>query len=315
MKNLDLRFVQNLSPFLERIEQRKILIDRARPLPVSALERVRHDLSLEWTYNSNSIEGNSLTLAETKIVLEEGMTIGGKSLREHFEAINHSSAISYLEEIISDDYQLRSIDILNIHSLILKNIDDQFGGRIRNGMVRIVGANFTPPSPDKLSDLLDDLIEYVNTNEMHLPIPVLSVILHHQLIWIHPFFDGNGRTARLVMNLLLMKYGYPPAIILKNDRKKYYNALNSANNGEYAKLSLLILQALERSLNMYINIVPGAYSTFHSIADIAQEPDVPYGMEYISLLARTGKINAHKEGRNWLTTKEAVLSYANAIQK
>ena len=116
------------------------------------------------------------------------------------------------------------------------------------------------------------------------------------------------------MNLLFMKHGFPPAIILKNDRKKYYTALNLANNGDYSKLYLLILQAIERSLNIYIQIIPKAYEVYESISTIANDPEVPYGMEYISLLARTGKIDAFKEGRNWVTTKNAVMTHHRAKQ-
>jgi len=111
------------------------------------------------------------------------------------------------------------------------------------------------------------------------------------------------------MNLLLMRCGFPPAIILKNDRKKYYEALNQANNGNYQKLMLLMCQALERSLNIYLNAMPDNNTDFQIISDIVSEPNSPYGQEYISLLARTGKIDAYKEGRNWYTTKEAIEDY------
>lgn len=123
------------------------------------------------------------------------------------------------------------------------------------------------------------------------------------------FFDGNGRTVRLAMNLLLMKEGFPPAIILKNDRKKYYDALNSANNGNYQKLTLLMSQALERTLNIYISVLPESDTNYLEVSKLVEEEDLPYGQEYISLLARQGKIDAYKEGRNWLTSKEAVANY------
>jgi Fic family protein len=309
MKNITLNFLENMYPMLERIQQKKQLIEKARPLPTSAIQRIKHDMSLEWTYNSNSIEGNTLTLAETRVVLEDGLTIGGKSLSEHFETINHDKAITYLEEIVHPDYRIRMVDLMHIHELIMTNIDKEYAGRVRNGMVRIVGANFIPPSPDKVSDLLMELIDFVNNNPLILDPAVLAAIFHHRFVWIHPFFDGNGRTGRLAMNLLLMQYGYPPAIILKNDRAKYYTALNAANKGDYEKITLMVLQALERSLNMYINIIPDAYQEYQNISAIVEEEDIPYGIEYISLLARTGKIDAYKEGRNWVTSKNAVLDY------
>ena len=310
MWNFNLDNLKELQPLIDRLYEKKAKIDSSRPLPNSALQRIKTDLSLEWTYNSNSIEGNTLNLQETQMVLQEGMTIKGKSLREHFEVFNHEKAINYLYTLVEESYQLRSIDILSLHGLVLRSIEDDFAGRIRNGGVRIVGANFIPPNANKVSDLLDELINFVNNNPLSLNDMVLTTIFHHKLVWIHPFFDGNGRTVRLAMNLLLMRKGFPPAIILKTDRKKYYESLNQANKGNYHKLCLLMLQAVERSLNMYINALPGNhYGDYESIACIVAEPDIPYGQEYVSLLARQGKIDAHKEGKDWLTTKKAVKEY------
>jgi len=113
------------------------------------------------------------------------------------------------------------------------------------------------------------------------------------------------------MNLLLMKQGFPPAIILKNDRKKYYEALNQANKGNYKKLMLLMCQAAERTLNIYISALPDSEYDYKFISDIVEEPGMPYGQEYLSLLVRQGKIDAHKEGRNWVTTKKAIEDYIN----
>jgi len=308
-------YKEELFTILERIDKKRALLEKARPLPSSAIARVKQDLALEWTYNSNGIEGNSLTLAETRVVLEDGMTVGGKSLREHFETLNHEKAIGFLESLLVKDYVLRPIDILSIHELVLHQIDDDFAGRLRNGMVRILGANFTPPAPSMVSDYLDELVSYVVDNPDGLHPLLMTAVFHHRLVWIHPFFDGNGRTARLAMNLVLLKVGFPPAIILKNDRKKYYQALNLANKGEISKLALMIMQAAERSLNMYLNNIPDAYGDYKCIADLVKEEELPYGMEYISLLARRGEINAHKEGRKWYSTKKDILEYAAARGK
>jgi Fic family protein len=316
MWKIDLGYRAEFQSTFERLYQKKQDLQTCRPLPNIALNKIRESLSIEWTYNSNSIEGNTLNLRETQMVLQEGITIKGKSLREHFETHNHDKAIDYLFSIINDDYVLRSIDILSLHALVLRSIEEDFAGRIRNGGVRISGANFVPPNANKVSDLLDELIDFVNTNPLELNAIELSAIFHHKLVWIHPFFDGNGRTVRLAMNLLLMRCGFPPAIILKNDRKKYYEALNQANNGNYQKLMLLMCQALERSLNIYLNAMPDCDTDFQKISDIVSEPSSPYGQEYVSLLARTGKIDAYKEGRNWYTTKEAVEDYiANRKRK
>ncbi len=309
MWNIDLSYREELQSTFERLYHKKQHLQSSRPLPAIALNKIKESLSIEWTYNSNSIEGNTMSLRETQMVLQEGITVKGKSLREHFETHNHDKAIDYLYSIINEAYTLRSIDILSLHGLVLRSIEEDFAGRIRNGGVRITGANFTPPNANKVPDLLDELIDFINTNPLNLNAIELATIFHHKLVWIHPFFDGNGRTVRLSMNLLLMRCGFPPAIILKNDRKKYYEALNQANNGNYQKLTLLMCQSLERTLNIYINALPDTDTEYVEISNLVQEPNMPYGQEYISLLARTGKIDAYKEGRNWLTTREAIEDY------
>jgi len=316
MWNIDLTYREEFQSTFDRLYDKLAVLNQNRPLPHSAISKIKESLSIEWTYNSNSIEGNTLSLRETQMVLQDGITVKGKSLREHFEAKNHEHAINYLYQIISDDYVLRSIDILSLHGLVLRTIEDDFAGRIRNAGVRITGANFVPPNAHKVSNFLDELIQFVNKNPLQLNDIELATIFHHKLVWIHPFFDGNGRTVRLAMNLLLMRRGFPPAIILKNDRKKYYDALNQANNGNYQKLTLLMCQALERTVNIYLTSIPSDNDEeYQSIANIVSEPNTPYSQEYVSLLARQGKIDAYKEGRNWVTTKKAINEYINNRQR
>jgi Fic family protein len=315
MWNIDTKYREELQSTFDRLYDKMAVLKKSRPLPNIALQKIKESLSIEWTYNSNSIEGNTLTLQETQMVLQEGITVKGKSLREHFEAKNHEKAINYLFSIVDDSYEIRAIDILSIHSLVLNMIEEDFAGRIRNGGVRISGANFVPPNANKVSDLLDELIYFVTTNPMQLNDIELATIFHHKFVWIHPFFDGNGRTVRLAMNLLLMRKGFPPAIILSNDRKKYYDALNQANNGNYQKLMLLMCQAQERTLNIYLSSLPDNDYDFQEISNIVSEPNSPYGQEYVSLLARQGKIDAHKEGRNWYTTKKAIEDYIENRQR
>ena len=306
---LNTGYRQDLGVTFERLFDKVQVLKKARPLPNIALQKIKEALSIEWTYNSNSIEGNTLSLRETQMVLQEGVTIKGKSLREHFEAKNHEHAIDYLYTLVNDDYVLTGKDILSLHGLVLRSIEDDFAGRLRNAGVRISGANFIPPNARKVSQLFDELVDFVITNPLKLNSIELATFFHHKFVWIHPFFDGNGRTVRLVMNLILMKEGFPPAIILKNDRKKYYEALNQANNGNYSKLMLLMCQALERTLNIYLSALPDNDDEYKPISDIVEEPGVSYGQEYVSLLARQGKIDAHKEGRNWYTTKKAIDNY------
>jgi Fic family protein len=154
------------------------------------------------------------------------------------------------------------------------------------------------------------LITWLNAQKNKTNIIELSALLHHKLVHIHPFFDGNGRTARLTMNLLLMQVGYPLVIILKNDRKKYYDVLDKADSGKYEPLVKFIAQAIERSLDIYLKTLTPANSKqekFLTLGDTAK--NTTFSAKYLNLLARQGKLEAHKEGRDWLTTKEAVERY------
>jgi Fic family protein len=300
------------SKIINRILAKKKQLDGHRPLSKSVLNNLNESLSLEWTYNSNAIEGNSLTLRETGLVLREGITISGKSLREHFEAKNHEKAIQLLEQKVLPSYQLSENDIFELHAMILASIEDEFAGRYRNGQVRITGANFIPPNALKVPELMAEFVGWINGNPEKLDIITLTARLHHRFVWIHPFFDGNGRTGRLIMNLWLMKYGFPPAIILKNDRKKYYDALDQANNERYEKLILIIAQAAERSLDIYLEAVEAGVDTeYLPLREIAKRTG--YEQDYLSLLARRGEIDAYKRGRNWVSTLKSIKDYQDKL--
>ena len=300
---------EGLEESLKRISTKKQTLDAKRPIPSYALQKIKESITLEWTYNSNSIEGNTLSLNETKLILEDGITIKGKSLREHFEAVNHQEAIELIENLAAKNTPITGKVIHDVHALILQKIEKEYAGRYRNSGVRISGANFVPPNALKVPTLMDELIEWLYDVHPTIHIAVKAALFHHRFVWIHPYFDGNGRTVRLIFNLLLMREGFPPAIILRNDRKKYYDALNKANSGDYSKIVLVVIQAIERSLDIYLSNLNNTYEEYQSIANIAEDPEIPYGQEYISLLARQGKIDAFKEGRNWLTTKDAVQKH------
>ena len=209
----------------ETIDSLKNKLDAQRPLPSSVVKNLQEDLILRWTYHSNAIEGNTLTLLETKVVLE-GITVGGKALREHFEAINHRNAIYYVEDIIKKEEPFSEWQIRNFHQLILKNIDDDTAGRYRQQNVLISGATNTPPDYTLLNDKMAHFVDWYNSesNQLH-PIERAAKV-HADFVGIHPFIDGNGRTSRLLMNLELMKAGYPPCVITVENRLAYYEALD-----------------------------------------------------------------------------------------
>ena len=209
----------------EQADKLKNILDGFRPLDPYILKNLVEDLIIRWTYHSNAIEGNTLTLLETKVVLE-GITVGGKNLREHFEAINHKDAILYVQEIIQNKEPLSEWQIRNIHQLVLKQIDDENAGRYRKNNVIITGARHFPPDILVFEQQMQELmVWYDNSQNLH-PIE-RACHLHAVFVGIHPFVDGNGRTSRLLMNFELMKSGYPPCIIKVEDRLKYYSALDA----------------------------------------------------------------------------------------
>lgn len=290
----------------QRIIIKKKELDAIRPLPKSVLENLRKQFAIELAYNSNAIEGNTLTLRETKLVIEEGITIKGKPIREHFEAINHQKAFEFLESIVNKTTKISEDVIKNIHKIILTGIEDEYAGKYRDVNVRILGAVKSPPRFEKVPDKMMEFIENINKNLEHFNVIELAAFLHYKLVEIHPFIDGNGRTSRLLMNLFLMNNGYPITMVLKVDRKKYYDRLRKADLGDLKPFIDFIARNVERSLDLYLDAFKKG-PEFISLEDASK--GTPYSQEYLSLLARRGKIEAHKLGRNWFIKKEAIKRY------
>lgn len=235
----------------EKLDQLKTKLDTHRPLPQSVVENLHENLVLNWTYHSNAIEGNTLTLKETKVALE-GITIGGKTLREHFEAINHREAIWYVEELVQQQTVLTEWHIKQLHSLVLQNIDKNSAGQYRKVNVIISGATHTPPDSLLVSEQMQGMMEWYQTEAQALHPVERAARLHGELVKIHPFTDGNGRTSRLVMNLVLMQAGFPAALIEVNQRLDYYQALDKAHTtGDYGDFIELVAGCVEKSFEPY----------------------------------------------------------------
>ncbi len=206
---------------------------------------------MRWTFNSNAIEGNTLTLLETKVALE-GITVGGKTLREHFEALNHRDAILFIDEIVRQREPFSLWQIRQIHSLILKNIDDANAGVWRRINVVIAGADHVPPDflhvPEQMEQLADWYAQNVET--LH---PVeLAARLHVELVRIHPFVDGNGRTARLLINQELIRTGFPAVVLPVSRRLEYYQMLDAAHTRQqYGPLINMLAELVEQGFRPY----------------------------------------------------------------
>lgn len=228
-----------------------------KPLNQTQLHKLKEYFNISYTFESNRIEGNTLSLQETHLVVNEGITIGGKSMREHLEAVNHSEAIDYIEKLIRDEIDFGKRVLMDLHYLILKGIDKENAGSFRKVPVRISGSRHEPPQPYLVDKLMEDYFIYYTSNKNKLHPVILAIELHERLVSIHPFIDGNGRTSRLVMNLILMKNGYSIAN-LKGDlssRISYYKALEEVQiNNNPEVFYHLVLDVLKSSLESHIEM-------------------------------------------------------------
>lgn len=246
----------NLQAHLAEIDALKTRLDALRPLPLATLRSLHEDLVLRWTYHSNAIEGNTLTLMETRIILQDGLTIGGKKLREHFEAINHRDAIEYIIKIVAGEEPLSEWQIRNIHHLVLKNIDDDSAGRYRTSNVLIAGARHTPPDNIKLQELMQSFILWYKQDAQSLHPVERAAHVHARFVGIHPFVDGNGRTSRLLMNLELLKSGYPAAILPVERRLDYYAALDRAHvDHNFNDFTVLMINCTKEAFEPYWRVL------------------------------------------------------------
>ncbi len=221
-------------------------------------KKIQEALAIEYTYESNRIEGNTLTLQETQLVIEKGLTISGKPLKEHLEAINHKEAIDYIKQLSQNKAALTEFDLKQIHAIVLKSIDRENAGVYRNLPVMISGSTYLPPQPYLVAKLMEDYFIFYSQHKDTLHTVILAAEMHERLVTIHPFIDGNGRTARLVMNLILLQQGYPIANI-KGDsavRINYYSALEKAQTqNDKTDFILLIAEVVKESLEKYLSIL------------------------------------------------------------
>ncbi|MFO7750912.1 MAG: Fic family protein [Desulfobacteraceae bacterium] len=226
-------------------------LDSFRPLPPEIVSNLHEDLVLRWTYHSNAIEGNTLTLKETKVALE-GITVGGKTMREHFEAINHREAIFFVEDLVRENEPLSEWQIKSIHQLILKNIDDKNAGAYRKTNVIISGADHVPPDALHVESDMQRFINWYQTDGASLHPVERAARVHADFVKTHPFMDGNGRTSRLLMNLELMKSGFPPVVLPVEKRLEYYEALDTAHTkNDYEPFLMLIAKIVESGFRPY----------------------------------------------------------------
>lgn len=248
---------KTLKKMLAEADKLHKMWSKKRPLNQMQLQKMREYFNLNYTYESNKIEGNTLTLHETFLVVNQGLTIGGKSVNEHLEAINHAEAVDFLVDLINRKEPFNQRVLKEIHYLILKGIDKAHAGVYRKVPVYISGTSFVPPQPYMINKMMEDIFAFYQMNEHKLHPIILAADMHEKIVTVHPFIDGNGRTCRLIMNLILLAHGYTLAV-LKGDAKsrlQYYNSLEAAqvsnNRSAYYKL---VVQTCIDSLKKHIEM-------------------------------------------------------------
>lgn len=269
----------------KRIDEKKRQLDAARPLPIELVRNLQEWFAIEFTYTSNALEGNTLSLSETAMVVEKGITVGGKTIREHLEAINHAQAIDFIAKLAHKQRADLAIDdILAIHKIVLQKIDDMNAGVLRKVQVRITGSVTIFPNSAKVPFLMVEFMQWLQSASDH-PI-IIAALAHYKLVTIHPFVDGppsrelwrtapaealqsssealckrgaeagNGRAARLLMNLLLLQCGYPLAIIKKEQRSEYIHAIEYARKtDDFVQFYEVIVRAVEYTLDSYLQAI------------------------------------------------------------
>ena len=220
-----------------------------RPLSPESVASLASAWDVRMVHESNAIEGNSLTLSETELVLSKGVTVSGKPLKDHLEAVNLAKAWERVKELAQPDANLTERDLLDLHRIVLTRVEDSFAGCYRSGAVRIAGSNLVPPNPVKVPELMAALFA---------ELPGISdsveraAKLHYEISRIHPFADGNGRAARLAMNFVLLAAGYPPVSIPTDLRLDYYRALEAADSGDFQEWLNFIIHLIDQEFDTWL---------------------------------------------------------------
>lgn len=257
----------------EELDELKAHLDTLRPIDADKMMAVQEKLRIDWTYNTNAIEGNTLTLQETAFFLREGLTSKGKPLSEFLEAKNHVEAISFLEEVVKENRPLTERLIKDFHAIVMQDSkyvwigppDNRVKKRIEPGnykydnnhVVKLDGTIHFYTDHLQVPGEMEKLIKWYEENKEIMHPVELAAGLHHKFVAIHPFTDGNGRVARLVMNLVLMQAGYLPAIIKNEDRMEYYSALDAADKGDYAPFIQIVERETHRTMKMVVDVIEG----------------------------------------------------------
>ncbi len=247
----------SLQELLKKADEYKNKISIARPLSKDELKSLDNYFRIDFTYSSNAIEGNTLTISETKILLEDGITVGGKPLKDCYEAVGHGDAYTFMLEFArQDNMTITEETILNLHRLFYQKIEAEKAGHYRSIQTYISGTKYIPPSPEDVPRLMEHLINQIMSSKTTLHPIELAAMAHKRLVDIQPFIDGNGRTARLLMNFILVNMGYGVVSIPPILRNEYINALTSSrNNNDMEPFAKLIAECVIETERDYCRLL------------------------------------------------------------
>jgi len=241
-----------MDPLAQRIQDKKAELDALRPIAGRSLVELDKWYDVELTYTSNAIEGNTLTRNETAIILEKGITVSGKPLKDHLEVTGHQAALTYVRELATTAEPVREADIRNIHRLVLQKVEPDEAGRYSQHQRSIAGSFLILPSPAEIPARMGDFARWLEAAPRT---PEAAFDAHEGLVTIHPFSDGNGRTSRLLMNLLLLKSGYPPVVVRPEDRPAYFDALDATRADDRPAYHRFMNIRLEAALDHHLEIL------------------------------------------------------------
>jgi Fic family protein len=297
-----------------RIAEKHAALSARRPLTPPTLRRIHADMQVRLTFHSNAIEGNTLSLRETHLVVEHGLTIGGHTLAEHLEATNHAAAVRALLTLADSRAPLTQGTILELHRLVTDRLLDE-AGAWRRGMVSIRGSALQPPPASQVPALMDEWLAWLDAGGLGYGPVERAAIAHHGFVAVHPFRDGNGRTGRLLLNLLLLREGYPPALLLQEWRLGYLEALSQADRGRYGPLLNLIGRAVEIGLDLYLEACDAAPPQEELLPLRELAAGTGLSAEYLALLIRKGRLEGSKRGGRWHSTRAALDRYLAEVAR
>ncbi|XP_072162921.1 protein adenylyltransferase FICD-like [Diadema setosum] len=258
---------ENDKRLFARVDEKRELLGQQMPEHSRALQRARAEFYYLQIYHTTAIEGNTLSLEQMRSILETGFAVGGKSVLEHNEVLGMNAALRYINETLMHRFGAISLDdILNIHRRVLGFVDPIDSGTLRTTQVFVGG--YVPPPSSEVEDLMEEYITWLNSEEASALHPVeFAAVAHYKFIFIHPFLDGNGRTSRLLMNLILLKGGYPPVIIKLSQRQEYYETIKQANMGDIRPFIRFICRCLDDMIDAYLWVTSDSSSNLFEIEE------------------------------------------------